>query len=636
MLRLFSQGRHVSSSANLICVSQRLLHRSSPYLSSALEEVKQRERSLQPEPRRAKMKMSPYVKNLFRGLVDPFVFGYLELDQGSLNIAEDMKSEIHKFLESEDLSVLNSGGRISDETIAKLKELGVFKLNIAQQYGGLELTCAEMLKLCEEFSKVPSLFQTLSTHFQYISPLFSNFASHEQKEKYLPALASGDLHIGFALWEEGAGVDVSSIQCRAEFLGDNYILSGTKQWVCNAGIADKYVVFASDGDASNIGTPNAKVTCFIVDKNAEGISAKSMETLGMNGYSAWEVTFDKTVVSKDNLIGLPGEGLKILKTLLYGKFSLAGANIGLLRDLLNTTLHHSIKKETFGKPLVANDIVQQHLAEAAARLYALESITYMTADFYDNIEDPDIEAEVGIVKIYSSESMKYIAERCLKILGSDCYLTNKPYERVLRDMLFTPLVDTSVDTLRMTVALLGLKHAGSSFQEEVLHNRNPLLHPKKVMRGLFKSYVSWDREPDIDHLIFENVHPTLVNSADTLEKAIFDFGKITEETLVKWGAELDSRQMNLARLADVATNLYVCTAVLARTSRAISIGLRSCDIDGFMATSLVAEITQSIADLKDALQSSPYGNNDANYTNITKAMIHEKKFTAAHPLSRNY
>lgn len=605
-------------------------------MSSALEEVKQRERSLQPEPRRPKMRMNPYVKNLFSGIIDPDVFGYLELDQGSLNIVEEMKSEIQKFMNSENISKLSSEGRISDETISKLKELGIFKLNIPQQYGGMELTCAEMLRLCEEFSKVPSLFQTISTHLQFISPLFSNFASNELKEKYLPALASGDLQIGFALWEEHAGVDASNIQCRADFLGNKYMLSGKKQWVCNAGIADKYVVFATESDPSLIGTPNANITCFLVDKNAEGVSAQSMETLGMNGYSAWEVTFDRTSVSKENVIGVPGEGLKILKSLLHGKFTLAGAYIGLLRDLINTTLHHAIRKETFGKPLVEHDLVKQHLGEAAARLYALESISYMTADFYDNIEDPDIEAEVAIVKLYSCESLKYILDRCLTILGSDSYLTNKPYARILRDVLFTPLVDTSVDTLRVTVALLGLRHAGASFQEKVLHSRNPLLFPKKAMRSLVKYYWHFEDRTDVDHLIFDNLHPILGESADTLERAILDFGILTRDTLIKWGAELDTKQMNLARLADVAVDLYVSTAVLARSSRAISIGLRSCDHDGMMATSLVAHITKHLKDVAEELKSSPYGNNDGNFTSITKAMIHEKRYTAAHPIARNF
>lgn len=636
MLRFLSHGRRILFSAKPVCTSQRLLHWSSPKLSSALEAVKQKERSVQPVPPRPKMKMYPYVKNLFRGTIDPDVFGYLELDQRSLDIVEEMKSEIQKFMASESISLMHSGGRISDEAISKLKELGVFKLNIPKQYGGMELTCAEMIRLCEEFSKVPSLFQTISTHLQFISPLFSNFASNELKEKYLPSLASGDLLVGFAVWEETAGIDVSNITCRADFLGDKYLLSGKKQWVSNGAIADKFVVFATESGSTTIGTPNAKITCFLVDKNAEGVSAKSMDTLGMNGYSAWEVNFDKTMVTQENIIGLPGDGLKILKTLLHGKFTLAGAYMGLLRDLLNTTLHHAIKKESFGKPLIEHDIVKQHLAEAATRLYALESVSYMTADFYDNVEDPDIEVEVAIVKIFSCESMKYIVERCLKVLGSNSYLKDMPYERILRDILFTPFVDTSVDALRMTVALLGLKHAGPLFQEHVIVHRNPLLHPKRAFKSIFKSYINWEDDVDYQNLICEHCHPILSESAENLERTILSFGRLIQDTLTKWGAEIDEKQMNLVRTADFALNLYVCSAVLARTSRSISIGLRSCDIDGFMTTSIVNEINKSLADLTDALNRSPYGNNDANLMQIAKGMVHEKKYPAQHPIARNF
>lgn len=573
MLRVVLQGRHCLhpasfTSARPLVVSLKFLHTSYACHTSALEEMKEKERAIRPEPLPPKMKMEPFVKNLFRGKIDPHIFAFPELDQGALEIVDDMKLEMEKFLNAENISTFSPGPRISSEFIEKLKQVGIFKANIPKQYGGLELSCTEMIALAEVYAKDLSLFHTLNTHVHYISSLFSNFASEELKEKFLPSLASGDLQIGFALWEENAGVDVSKLNCTADFFGSSFILTGKKKWVCNGGIADKFIVFAAEEKNPIGGVPDV-VTCFLVDKHAEGVSARSMDTLGVNGYNAWEVTFDKTVVPMENIIGVQGEGLSILRSLINGKLTLTGAYAGLLRDLLNATVHHAINKETFGKPLIEYHIVQQHLAEAATRIYALESISFMTADLYDNVEDPDIEVETAIVKLHSSETLLFVLQKCMAVLGSDAYLKDKPYERILRDALFSPMVESSADSLRMTIALHCLSHVGKNFQEHVIERRNPLFYPAKALKYMYtKQMKFFDIDPDYKAVVHEHCHPSLETPAELLEKAVILLGRCTEETLVRWGKDIDDQQMNLARLADIAVDLYVSAAVLARSSRA--------------------------------------------------------------------
>lgn len=639
MLRLVLPQRQSffkgSSHLKFLVACQSLFHSSSCKSSSALEEVKTKPRSLQPEPHQPKMKMEPYVKNLFIGKIDPEVFTFPEFDQGALNIVEEMTSEVEKFMNSLQTSPFTANEKVSENLVQKLQELGLFKLNIPQQYGGLELTCSEMLRLAEVFGKDLSLFHTLNVHLHYVSNLLSTFGSDEQKEKYLPSLASGDLKIGFALWEKDAGIDVSKLDCSASFLGDSYLLSGTKQWVCNGGFADKFIVFARERKG-NFKDGADSVTCFLVDKHAPGITAKSLDTVGLHGYNAWEVNFDKTPVPKENVIAGSGQGLHILKSILHGNFTLAGAYTGLLRDLLNTTVHHAINRETFGKPLIEYDIVKEHLAEAALRIYSLESIAYMTAHFYDDFEDPDCEVEAAIVKLYSSETLMWVVQKCFSILGSDTYLKDKPYERILRDALFSPLVETSVDSLRMSVALRCVQHVGYGYQERVLERRNPLFYPQKALKRFYKTTFNMMDEHEDRGIIYQNVHPSLELSAAYLEKSILKLQEITEDTFVKWGAELDDKQMNLARLADIAIDLYISTAVIARTSRAISIGLRNCDTDGNLANSIVYNASERINQNVKLLTDSPFANNDANYCRIVNTMVHEKKYFAAHPLARNF
>ena len=613
--------------------SLRLFHSSSCRLNSALEEVQVKARSLQRASPGPKMQMEPYVKNLFLDIIDPDAFAFPEVDQGSLDIIEDMASETEKFLNS--LKATPSSEKISTELINQLKELGVFKLNIPRQYGGMELPCKEILRLCEVFAKDPSLFHTLNVHLHFVSTLITSYASEEVKEKYLPALAAGDLQIGFALWEKDAGVDVSKLECSCEFTGDSYMISGTKQWVGNGGLADKFLVFARESrDASK--DISDGITCLLVDKHAPGITAKSLDTLGVNGYHAWEITFDKTLVPKEDIIGGSGQGVFQLKSILHGKFTFAGAWTGLLKELLNTTLHHAINRETFGKPMIEHDIVKQHLGEVASRIYALESIAYMTAHFYDDFEDPECEVEAAIVKIYSAETLKFVVEKCLSVLGSDAYLKDKPYERILRDMYFTPLVETSSDALRMSTALSILQYVGGGYQQAVVERRNPLYFPKETLKRILFDGVHFFKDDADKGVVYENLHPSLEFGAAILQRSIRQVKREMEDTLSKWGAEIALKQMNLLRIADIAQDLYISTAVLARSSRSKSIGLRNCDFDMTIASGIVNDAGKRIEDNLQMLKLSPYGNNDANYSSIVKAMVHENKYFSSHPLSRNY
>ncbi|XP_026277048.1 complex I assembly factor ACAD9, mitochondrial [Frankliniella occidentalis] len=637
MLRaIFYNGQHIRQvlSARDLMISKRLLHLSSCCMNkTTLEVVREKVRTVAPESRKPKVKMPPYVKNLFKGKIDPHIFGYGELDQGALDVVQEMSQELEKFMNAQKFILFDQNQpQITSEVISKLKETGIFKVNIPKEYGGLELSCTEILFLCEVLSRDPSLFQTLNVHIHYISSLLTNFASSEQKAKYLPSVASGDLQIGFALWEENAGVDVSCLDCSADFLGDQYVLNGSKRWVCNGGIADKFIVFASEVKGPSKGSADT-ITCFLVDKHADGITAKKMDTLGMNEYNAWEISFENTTVPKENVIGDAGHGINMIRSLLHGKFTLAGAHVGLLRDLLNKTVHHAINRTSFGKPLIKNDIVKQHLAEAATRLYALESVTYMTADLYDNIEDPDIEVETAIVKLYSAETVPFIVKKCLTILGSDSYIKDKPYEKILRDTLFHPLVENSVDTLRMTIAMLCLQHAGNFMQESVYQKRNPLFYPAKAIKDYFTMV---PEEEGFTDIVYEHVHPSLENGAKDLERAILKCRRVTEVAFARWGKQIEEKQMNLARLADLAVDMYITTAALSRSSRALSIGTRFSDVDGSISSTLVWDTYKRMCQTLQEIEESPYGNNDANYWVIADTVLHERKYYSEHPLARTY
>ncbi|KAK3911996.1 Complex I assembly factor ACAD9, mitochondrial [Frankliniella fusca] len=600
---------------------------------STLEVVRERPRSVAPEPRKEKDKMPPYVKNLFKSKIDPNIFGYGELDLGALQVVQEMGEALERFMNEEKFILFEeTPPQITSEVISKLKETGIFKVNIPKEYGGLELPLTEILYLAEVLSKDPSLFETVNVHIHYISNLLTMFASNEQKAKYLPSVASGDLQFGFALWEENAGVDVSSLDCSADFLGDSYVLNGSKRWVLNGGIADKFIVFASEAKGVSKGSADT-ITCFLVDKHAEGVQSKSMDTLGLNGFNFWEISFNNTRVPVENVIGDAGQGISILRSLLHGKFSLAGARTGLLRALLNKTIHHAINRTSFGKPLINNEIVKHHLAEAAACLYGLESIAYMTADLYDNIEDPDIGVETAIVKLYSAQTASLVVQKCNTVLGSDAYLRDKPYEKIMRDVLYYPMVETSADALRITIAMLCLQHVGNFMQETVYQRRNPLFYPAKAVKEYF-SFIY--EEEGFTEIVYEHVHPSLEVGAKNLERAILRCGKTTEMALSRWGKEIEQRQINLARLADIAVDLYVSTASLARSSRALSIGTRFCDIDGKIATTLANATYCRMCQAFEEVEKSPYSNNDASYAQIADTILHERKYYSQHPLARTY
>ena len=323
-------------------------------------------------------------------------------------------------------------GRYPAEIIEKLKGMGLFGMTVPAEYGGLEVDIVSMAIVFEEISRAwMGISGILGTH-SLSSAMIARHGTLQQKQKYLPGLATGERRTGIGFTEPDAGTDLQGIKTRAMRDGDEYVIRGTKIWITNARHANPLPVLAKTDPTAE--PAHRGMSVFLVEQGTSGFEiSRDMGKLGYKGTESCEVQLDDVRVSADELLGgEEGRGLQqVLGGLELGRINIAARAVGLAQEALDQSLAYSRERRAFDRPISDFQAIQIKLATMATKVQAARLMTYWAASNADGGERVDIEA--GMAKYFASEVAVENSLEAMRIHGGMGYSTELDIERIYRD-----------------------------------------------------------------------------------------------------------------------------------------------------------------------------------------------------------
>lgn len=583
-----------------------------------------------------------YAKDLFLGKVNKAeVFPYPEISNEELEEINQLVQPVEKFFnEDVDSKKIDHEAVIPPETLKGLKELGLFGIQIPEEYGGLGLSNTMYARLGEITSLDGAIAVTLAAHQAIGLKGILIAGNDEQKAKYLPKLATGEHIAAFCLTEPGSGSDAASIQTRATLTedGKHFLINGTKFWISNGGMADIMTVFARTEVVDKDGQKKDKITAFIVERAFGGVtSGKPEDKLGIRGSNTCEVAFEDTKVPIENVIGEVGGGFKVAMNILNnGRFSMGSAGAGMIKKLIEMTSEYAGTRKQFNRSLADFGMIQDKFATMALSAFVMESMAYLTAGMMDRPGVPDCSLEAAMVKIFSSEGSWICVSEALQVLGGLGFTKNYPYERYLRDCRILQIFEGTNEILRMYVALTGMQYAGKILTAKIKEMKKGNVGVVFEILGK-KLKESVGKTTDFGLTGKDGVvHPSLTESAKMFEQNAAFFGSTVESLLYRYGKTIVEEQLVLKKVADVMINLYAMTAVLSRASRSISIGLRNHDHEVLLANTFCKDAFFKNNFMMTQLQKNSPESNDANIKKIAQEVLAKRAYICSHPLDRTY
>ena len=346
-----------------------------------------------------------------------------------------------------------------EEVIKPMGELGLFGAVIPEEYGGSEMGWLAATIITEEIARASSSLR-VQINMQTLGCAYTIFTygSDELKKKYIPKLVSAEFMGGFAMTEPDAGSDVMAIKSRAEDSGEHWLLNGSKTWISNADIADVMVYYAySDRSQGSKG-----LSAFIVElKNFNDMRTTALDKLGSRSSPTGEIYLTDTQVPKENILGNPGDGAKILfGSLNQTRLSAAAGGVGLAQACLDEVIKYSMERKQFGKPIGEFQMNQDLIAQMSAEIEAARLVVYKAAWVKDQGRLNN-GLDVAQAKYLAGEVATKCANYAMRILGAYGYSTEYPVARFFRDAPTYSMVEGSANICKWIIALdqLGIRKA---------------------------------------------------------------------------------------------------------------------------------------------------------------------------------
>ncbi|KYO29859.1 complex I assembly factor ACAD9, mitochondrial [Alligator mississippiensis] len=569
------------------------------------------------------------------------VFPYPEITNEELKEINQFVGPVEKFFHEEvDSKKIDQDAKIPPETLRGLKNLGLFGIQIPEEYGGLGFSNTMYAYLGEIFSLDASIAVTLAAHQTIGLKGILIAGTDEQKAKYLPKLASGEHIAAFCLTETGSGNDAASIQTRAKLSEDGkyFLLNGSKVWISNGGLADIFTVFARTEIVDEDGTVKDKITAFIVERAFGGImNGKPEDKLGIRGSNTCEVHFENTKVPVENVIGEVGGGFEVaMKILSNSRISMGSASVGIIKKLIEMTAEYACTRKQFNKKLSDFGLIQEKFALMTVKAYVIESMAYLTARMMDGPGLPDCSLEAAMVKVFSSEACWICVSEALQIFGALGYMKDYPYERYLRDSRILLIFEGTNEVLRPYIALMGMQYAGKILTERIKEFKQRKV-PFILTTFLGQFQDSIGRKVDLGLVGDKGViHPSLEESGKQLEENIYYFGQVVEGLLRRFGKTIVDEQLILKKVADIVIHLYAMTATISRASRSISIGLRNHDHEVLLTNLFCKEAffknNYAIAELEKYSEE----NMDSSIKKVARQVLEKRAYTCSYPFDRTF
>ncbi|HSN84855.1 MAG TPA: acyl-CoA dehydrogenase family protein, partial [Polyangiales bacterium] len=364
---------------------------------------------------------------------------------------------------AEDFRRWDVAGEMPAEFIDELKEFGMFGLVIPEEHGGMGLGNMAYSRTLQEVAKYDaSVAVTIGAHSSIGMRGLLLFGTDDQKRRYMPRLASGELIAAYCLTEPGAGSDAAAIKTTAIKEGDHWVLNGNKLWVTNGGIADYFTVFAKTPEEGGRG----KMTAFIVTKDMEGVSIGPHEDkMGLRASSTTTVHFDNVKVPNDNVLGEVGQGFKVAMMILNsGRTGLGGGSIGAMKHLIGMSTKQANERTTFGEPIANRGLIKKKVARMIIDCYTAEAVVTMVGGLID-AGYKEYQVEAAISKVYGTECLWRTADQALQIAGGNGYMREYPYERIVRDSRINRIFEGTNEILRLLIALTAMNDVASQLRE---------------------------------------------------------------------------------------------------------------------------------------------------------------------------
>lgn len=348
-------------------------------------------------------------------------------------------------------SVLAETDQVPADIVQEMKDIGLFGLAIPEAYGGLGLTMEEEVRVAMEIGQTSPAFRSIfGTNNGIGAQGILIDGTDEQKDYYVPRMATGEIISAFCLTEPDSGSDAASLRTTAVRDGDHYVLNGTKRYITNGPEADLFTVMART-DPSNKGAGG--ITAFVVEGNTPGLSRGAIDKkMGQKGSHTCDIIFEDCRVPAANIIGLKeGQGFKTaMKVLDRGRLHIAAVCVGVANRLIDESLRYAMERKQFGVPLSDQQLVQAMLADSKTETYAAECMVLDGARRKDTGENVSTLASCS--KLFCSEMVGRVADRAVQIHGGAGYMAEYAVERFYRDVRLFRIYEGTSQIQQLVIA----------------------------------------------------------------------------------------------------------------------------------------------------------------------------------------
>jgi acyl-CoA dehydrogenase family protein 9 len=515
-------------------------------------------------PRKAEAEegVSSFAKSLFLGEIhEQLVFPWPESDPDEQDRVRDLNTRIREYCaEHYDARQAEEERWIPDQVLRDLGEIGALGLYVDEEYGGQGLSQTGYARVFETVGQIDAtLAIVLGVHQSIGFKGISLFGTDEQKERFLPDLATGRKLAAFALTEPEAGSDAYHVRSRAVEQPDgSWVLNGEKRYIGNGSRADVITTFAR----AEVGGEDKHIA-LLLEKGMDGLEiGERYDTMGLQANDLRRLYFKDVRVPPENVLGEPGQGFRVAMQILNnGRIGLGTGSVGGAKKLLDLSIEHVKERRQFGRPLADFELVQDKIGWMVSYLFGLESMNYLTCGLVD-AGVPDYSLESALCKVSGTEFLWYAANRALQLAGGEGYMRDRPYEKVLRDTRIYPIFEGANDVMRAFIALGGIKPVGEKLEGlSGIELGDPI-----GSIGVLIEYASDRIQREVRPDRITKAHEALSDHADSVSDQVKRLAGVTEKLLREHRKDIIERQFQQKRLADSIADIYAEIAVLSRVT----------------------------------------------------------------------